>query len=99
MNLCYVLSLRLDATRAGVEEVFREGREIVVRFRSDATIDPAALARELGPSVRARSRQVRMPLGRGTEWMPKLREVIDQALNSGLAPPRPSGARSGPSRG
>jgi transcription-repair coupling factor (superfamily II helicase) len=79
MSLCYVLSLQLAATWAGVAEIFREGQDFVVRFRSDAPVDAAALAQALGPPVRARSRQVRMPLGRGSEWMPRLREVIDRA--------------------
>jgi transcription-repair coupling factor (superfamily II helicase) len=82
MNLFYLLSLRLAATEAGIEEIVVDGAELVVRFRAARTVDATALSRAVGVTVRARANQVRFPLGRGTEWMARLRDVVDRLAPS-----------------
>jgi transcription-repair coupling factor (superfamily II helicase) len=80
MNLFYLLSLRLAATEAGVEEIFVDDAELVVRFPRTRAVDATALGRAIGAQLRARANQVRMPLGRGAGWMQKLRELVDQLI-------------------
>ncbi len=78
MNLFYLADLRLTAAEAGVEEINVDGNEIVVRFREARHVDAAALTRALGTTVRARANQVRVPMGRGSEWLRILPELIGQ---------------------
>ncbi|MBM2810017.1 MAG: mfd [Chloroflexi bacterium] len=78
MNLFYLLSLRLAATEAAVEEINVDGADIVVRFRAARVMDANRLKRELGVPVQARANQVRIPLGRGDAWMQILRELVER---------------------
>jgi transcription-repair coupling factor (superfamily II helicase) len=78
MNLFYLLSLRLAATDADVDEILAEGDELVIRFRERRAVDTSRLARGLGVPIQARANQVRFPRGRGTTWMPVLREIVDR---------------------
>ncbi len=78
MNLAYVVSLRLAAVEAGVEEISVEGGEIVVRFRAARSVDAVGLQRELNSPIRARANQVRMQLGRGMGWTATLRDLVDR---------------------
>ena len=77
MHLFYVLSLRIAASEAGVEEILVEGPDIVVRFRQPRAVDATRLSRLADAPIRARSNQVRMLLSRGASWMPKLRELVE----------------------
>jgi transcription-repair coupling factor (superfamily II helicase) len=83
MNLFYLLSLRMAAIEAGVEEITTDGAEIVVRFKGTRAVDAVGLERELKTPVRARANQVRFSLGRGAGWMPTLRELVDRLTPSG----------------
>jgi transcription-repair coupling factor (superfamily II helicase) len=83
-NLFYVISLRLAATHAGVQEISLVGEEIVVKFHEQRQVDEQRLSRATGVQVKARANQVRMPLGRGSEWMPRVRDLVDH-----LAPSAP----------
>jgi hypothetical protein len=47
LNLAEFARIRLAADRLGMESLDREGTVLVMRFRQDARIDPAALARLL----------------------------------------------------
>ena len=76
-NLFYVLSLRLAATEAGVQEISVAGEEIIVKFPGPRQVDAEALARSIRTPVRARSNQVRIGLGSGSQWLPTLRDLID----------------------
>lgn len=78
MKLVYIISLRLAATDAGVEEIATDGGEIVVRFTGARSVDAAALQRDLHTPIRARSNQVRFPLGRGAMWLATLRDLVDR---------------------
>ena len=78
MNLIYLISLRLAATEAGVEEITTDGSEIVVRFATPRVVDTASLERSLRTPIRARSNQLRLPLGRGTVWTATLRDLVDR---------------------
>jgi len=89
MNLAYVISLRLAATDAGVEEISTDGPDIVVRFTGPRSVDPAPLQRQLHTPIRARANQVRMPLGGGSMWMATLRDLVDRlqtGAGAGAAP-------------
>jgi transcription-repair coupling factor (superfamily II helicase) len=77
MNLFYLLSLRIAAIEAGVEEVLMDGQQIVVRFKTSRAVNARELGRKAGIAVEARSNQVRIPVGRGLAWMPHLRELVE----------------------
>ncbi|MPZ14845.1 MAG: transcription-repair coupling factor [Chloroflexi bacterium] len=82
VNLFYLLSLRLTAMRAGVEEIQVDDSEIVVRFPFARSVDGGALGRAAGLPIGVRANQVRMPLGRGAAWMPALRNLVDELAAS-----------------
>src|SRR5581483_5957652 len=77
MNLFYLLSLRVAAIEAGIEEVLVDAGQIVARFRESRAIDAGRLAHDLGFPIEARSNQVRIPLGRGAGWTTRLRDLVD----------------------
>ncbi len=77
MNLFYLLSLRIAATEADVEEILVDSDQIVVRFKSSRPLNAAQLGRAAGVVVEARSNQVRIPLGRGMAWMPHVRDLVE----------------------
>jgi len=94
MNLVYIISLRLAATEAGIEEIATDGAEIVVRFTGARSVDAAALQRDLHTPIRARANQVRFPLGRGAMWIATLRDLVDRLqMGAGVAVNSPSGPR------
>jgi hypothetical protein len=76
MNLFYLADLRLSAAAVGVEEIVADGNEIVVRFRETRAVDATALSRASGAQVRARANQVRLPMGRGSDWLRVLPVLI-----------------------
>ncbi len=83
MNLFYLADLRLSAAGAGVEEINVDGSEIVVRFKAARQVNATALSRAVGTQVRARANQVRIALGRGSEWLRILPELIGQLQPEG----------------
>jgi transcription-repair coupling factor (superfamily II helicase) len=78
MNLAFIVSLRLAAVEAGVEEISVEGNEIVVRFGAARSVDAASLQRAVGAPIRSRANQVRLQLGRGMGWTATLRDLVDR---------------------
>jgi transcription-repair coupling factor (superfamily II helicase) len=89
LNLFYFVDLRLSAATAGVEEIIVDGAEIVVRFREPRTVDAAALSRALGVPIRARANQVRLAMGRGSDWLrilPQLVERLQQETRAVASP-------------
>jgi transcription-repair coupling factor (superfamily II helicase) len=76
-NLVFVLSLRLAARDAGVQQIQNGDGEIVVRFVQLPRLDVSRLARQVGAPLRAGSNQLRLPRGRGQGWMVQLQTLIE----------------------
>jgi transcription-repair coupling factor (superfamily II helicase) len=77
MSFFYLVSLRIEAASAGIEEIIQQGEEIIVRFRDPRAVDAAGLSKKVGTPVRAHSNQVRFSRGTGSSWIPRLRTLVD----------------------
>ena len=76
-NLAYVISLRLAAQRAGVQQVQSLDHEVVVKFERLPRLDVSGLARVVGVPLRAGSNQLRLPRGHGQDWMVQLQTLVE----------------------
>ena len=76
-NLAFVLSLRLAARDAGVQQIQNSDGEIVVRFAQLPRLDVSRLARQVGAPLRAGSTNSGLPRGRGQGWMVQLQTLIE----------------------
>jgi transcription-repair coupling factor (superfamily II helicase) len=81
-NLLYLVRLRLAATAAGVQAIDADDEAITVRFAGAPPRLPADAAREIGTPVRYGSNQVRLPRGKGTEWIGPLRRLVDMLADA-----------------
>ena len=82
-NLVYVVSLRLAARRAGVQQIQSMDGEVVVRFDRLPRVDVASLTRAVGAPLRAGSNQLRLARGRGLAWMAHLRTLVESLPAAG----------------
>jgi transcription-repair coupling factor (superfamily II helicase) len=76
-NLIYVISLRLEARRAGLQAVQSTNGEVVLRFERLPSVDVVRLGRVIGAPLRSGSNQIRLPRGRGSAWMAQLRTLVE----------------------
>jgi transcription-repair coupling factor (superfamily II helicase) len=76
-NLAYVISLRLAAQRAGVQQVQSLDHEVIVKFERLPRLDVSRLARIVGVPLRAGSNQLRLPRGGGQDWMVQLQTLVE----------------------
>jgi transcription-repair coupling factor (superfamily II helicase) len=77
-NLAYVITLRLAASRAGIQQVQSLDGEVVVKFERLPRLDVSRLASAVGVPLRAGSNQLRLPRGRGHDWMVQLQTLIEK---------------------
>jgi transcription-repair coupling factor (superfamily II helicase) len=92
-NLIYIVSLRLEARRAGLQAVQSLDGEVVLRFERLPRVDVAELSRAVGTNLRAGSNQIRLPRGRGSAWTAQLRTLIESLPNQSGQPVLASSGR------
>jgi transcription-repair coupling factor (superfamily II helicase) len=76
-NLMYIISLRLAARRAGVQQVQSLDGEVMVKFERLPRLDVSRLANVVGAQLRAGSNQLRLPRGRNHDWMVQLQTLVE----------------------
>ncbi len=80
-NLVYVLRIRLLASRAGVQRIFTEGRQVVLVFGSESKLDRASLQSSFGSSVKVGTFQVRLNTKQlGKHWGKILEGVLNLVM-------------------
>ena len=76
-NLFYVLGLKLESLRAGIESIIKDDRRVVLRFQDDLGGARPALRRRLGPGVEVGHRQIRLNLdSAGGAWERRLADAV-----------------------
>ncbi|MFN8524840.1 MAG: transcription-repair coupling factor [Chloroflexota bacterium] len=76
-NLMFLISLRLQAQALGISHVSSAESELVVRFHGSPPPRAGTLSSEVGVLLKLGSNQIRMPRGRGQDWMPRLQRLFD----------------------
>jgi transcription-repair coupling factor (superfamily II helicase) len=82
-NLIFVVSLRLAAKRAGVQQIQSVDGEVVVKFDRLPRLDVAGLTKTVGVPLRTGSNQLRLPRGRGFSWMVQLQTLVESLPAAG----------------
>ena len=76
-NLFYVLGLKLESPRAGIESITKDDRRVVLRFQDDLGGARPALRRRLGRGVEVGHRQIRLNLdSAGGAWERHLADAV-----------------------
>ena len=79
-NLLYAARLRLKAAAAGIEEVSRDGKHLVLKLREETGGARTALQRALGRGVRVGHTQIRLDttvISQNQDWEAALTSLID----------------------
>ena len=76
-NLLYVLRLKLDAKRAEISSIVRQGEHIVLRLTGEVGGARGVLQRELGPAVEVGNTRLRLDLSAlGGPWEQPLMDTV-----------------------
>jgi transcription-repair coupling factor (superfamily II helicase) len=76
-HLAYLVSLRLAAGQAGVEQILSQDGELIVKFDRLPALNLGQLSRTVGVALRAGSNQLRFPQGRGETWLEQLQTLVE----------------------
>jgi transcription-repair coupling factor (superfamily II helicase) len=82
-NLLYLVRIKLLGTEAGVEKIFTEGKQILLRMGSEAKVDRALLQRSFGSNLKVGTTQVRLDRRQlGQHWARVLEAVLRSLVAS-----------------
>jgi transcription-repair coupling factor (superfamily II helicase) len=78
-NLLYAVKVKLLAAQAGIESISREDRQVLIKFREGAKIEPARLERLYRDGLKIGPNQLRLDIKHlGDKWQEELEKVVKQ---------------------